>query len=81
MDYESFQKNVSKRIKQLRLDKKLSQEELTGLDMGVRVYQRIESGDGAPSLQSLYKIAKALGVHPKELLNIPMPEERAKKAK
>ncbi|TGM96693.1 helix-turn-helix domain-containing protein [Leptospira dzoumogneensis] len=81
MDYESFQKNVSKRIKQLRLDKKLSQEELTGLDMGVRVYQRIESGDGSPSLHSLYKIAKALGVHPKELLNIPMPEERSKKAK
>lgn len=81
MDYDSFQKNVSRRIKQFRLDKKLSQEEVSGLEMGVRVYQRIESGDGAPSLKSLFRIAKALGVHPKELLNISMTDEKPKKSK
>ncbi|MDI7226003.1 helix-turn-helix domain-containing protein [Leptospira santarosai] len=81
MDYDSFQKNVSKRIKQYRLDKKLSQEEVSGLDMGVRVYQRIESGNGAPSLKSLFRIANALGIHPKELLNVSMTDEKPKKSR
>jgi len=35
----------------MRLKKGLTQEELTGLEIGLRVYQRIESGNGSPSSQ------------------------------
>jgi len=79
MDYEVFQKNVSKRIKELRLVKKMTQEEVSGLEMGVRVYQRIESGEGAPNLLSLFRIAAALGVHPKDLLNVSLAGDLPKK--
>nr|WP_033108889.1 helix-turn-helix transcriptional regulator [Leptospira interrogans] len=75
MDYVTFQKSVCKRIKDLRMEKKMTQEEVSGLEMGVRAYQRIESGGNAPNLQSLFKIALALGVHPKELLNIPLDKK------
>lgn len=75
MDYEEFQRRVSQRIKELRLEYDLTQEEVAGLEMGVRVYQRIESGNGAPSLKSLFLIAKSLKLHPKELLDFPLQFE------
>ena len=75
MDYEEFQRKVSQRIKDLRLKHNLTQEEIAGLEMGVRVYQRIESGGGAPSLKSLFLIAKSLKMHPKELLDFPVQFE------
>ncbi|EQA43752.1 DNA-binding helix-turn-helix protein [Leptospira broomii serovar Hurstbridge str. 5399] len=79
MDYVTFQKNVCKKIRELRLEKGLTQEEVSGLEMGVRAYQRIETGGNAPNLQSLYKIAIALGVHPKDLLNVSISDEKGKK--
>lgn len=79
MDYVTFQKLVCRKIKDLRIEKKMTQEEVSGLEMGVRAYQRIESGGNAPNLQSLFKIANSLGVHPKELLNISLIEEKGKK--
>jgi len=79
MDYKTFQKRVSDRIKALRTEKGITQEEISGLEMGVRVYQRIESGKGSPSLESLFKIAQALGTHPKELLNVSMEDKVKKK--
>ncbi|MDV6237147.1 helix-turn-helix transcriptional regulator [Leptospira ellisii] len=72
MDYPLFKQSVCKRIKELRLEKGLTQEEISGLNMGVRTYQKIESGESAPSLESLFIIAETLGLHPKELLNVPM---------
>ncbi|WP_411823335.1 helix-turn-helix domain-containing protein [Leptospira sp. 'Mane'] len=75
MDYVTFQEKVCKKIKDLRLEKKMTQEEVSGLEMGVRAYQRIESGGNAPNLQSLFKIANALGVHPREILNVSIADE------
>lgn len=72
MNYPLFKQTVCRKIKELRLEKGLTQEEISGLNMGVRTYQKIESGESAPSLESLYIIAETLGVHPKELLNIPL---------
>ena len=38
-------------------------------DLSVDLISRIERGDRAPSLESLEKIAEALGIDPGELLN------------
>lgn len=72
MDYATFQKRVCARIRRLRLEKEMTQEEVSGLELGVRVYQRIESGKGSPSLKSIFKIADALGVHPKDILDVSL---------
>lgn len=79
MNYPLFKENVCKKIKNLRTEKKLTQEVVAGLKMGLRTYQKIESGINAPSLESLLIIADALGVHPKELLNVQLVEEKAKR--
>ncbi|MFB5651559.1 helix-turn-helix domain-containing protein [Leptospira wolffii] len=52
------------------MENNLTQEQVSGLNMGVRTYQKIESGINAPNLESLFKIATALGVHPRELINV-----------
>jgi len=75
MDYGAFQKLLGKRIKELREAKGLTQEEVSGLEMGVRVYQRIESGQTSATLRSLFKIAHALEIQPRELLPL-IPAER-----
>jgi len=49
----------------------MSQESVSGLQISVRNYQRIETQEGLPSLKSLLIIADALGVHPKELFDVP----------
>ncbi|MGJ4747294.1 helix-turn-helix domain-containing protein [Leptospira sp. SA-E8] len=81
MDYSAFKKKVSKRIKELRIEKKLTQEAISGLAMGVRTYQKIESGVNAPNLESIFLIATALGVHPKELLNVSITSEEKSRKK
>ncbi|TGL59642.1 XRE family transcriptional regulator [Leptospira sarikeiensis] len=81
MDYSTFKNRVCKRIKDLRIEKNLTQEQISGPFMGVRTYQKIESGFSAPNLESLFKIANALGVHPKELINVAISgsDEKGKK--
>lgn len=59
----------------------MTQEAVSGLELGVRNYQRIESMEGLPSLKSLLIIADALGVHPKELLDVPGLSNRPLKKK
>lgn len=60
--------NLAERIKQIRTTKKLSQKEvITAIDMGAAQYSRIENGKTDPSISTLEKIAKALGVTLAEL--------------
>ncbi|RHX77479.1 helix-turn-helix domain-containing protein [Leptospira yasudae] len=82
MDYTEFRKSVSERIKAIRVEKKLSQEWVSGIEMSVRSYQKIESGESAPSLESLFIISKAFEMHPKDLLNVQIKlEDKTKKRK
>jgi transcriptional regulator with XRE-family HTH domain len=82
MDYDAFLIQMGKRIKELRLQRQLSQEEVSGLDMGVRVYQRIEQGQTNANLRTLFKIAMALNVQPRDLLpNVPAEKETKAKRK
>jgi len=55
--------DIAKRIKYIREKKGMSQKELiTAVGLGAPMYSRIETGKAEPSLTTLEKIAKALGV-------------------
>jgi transcriptional regulator with XRE-family HTH domain len=54
---------IGKKIKSIREAKKMSAKEvISAVDMGAPMYSRIENGVNEPSLSTLEKIAKALGV-------------------
>ena len=60
--------DISKNIKRIREAKGLSQKEvISAIDMGAAQYSRIENGKTDPSVSTLVKIAKALGVSMAEL--------------
>ncbi|TGM79101.1 XRE family transcriptional regulator [Leptospira levettii] len=65
----------------MRESRDMSQESVSGLELSVRNYQRIEAQEGLPSLKSLLIIADALGVHPKELFEVPGLSDRPLKKK
>ena len=69
-------KIVGKRIKNLREAKGLSQVDLVGKMQGEidpTNISRIESGRTNPTVYTLFRIAEALEVNPKELLDIEIP--------
>ena len=56
-------------IQRFRKSKKMSQEVLSGLAGLDRThYSKIERGLRSPTIDTLFKIAHALGVHPHELM-------------
>jgi len=61
--------NIGDNIKRVREAKNFTQKEvIMAIDMGAAMYSRIESGKIEPSLTTLEKIAKALGVSLVELI-------------
>jgi len=55
--------DIAKNIKAIREKKGMSQKELiSAVGLGAPMYSRIETGKAEPSLTTLEKIAKALGV-------------------
>ena len=63
-------KLVGKRIRQLRIERGLTQEQMTRFGRDYKYYQQIEYGQKNLSLRTLYKIAKAFGMPISELLKI-----------
>ena len=62
--------SIGNNIKRIREAKGMSQKELiTAIGMGAPMYSRIETGKTEPSISSLEKIAKALGVKLHELFS------------
>lgn len=57
------------KIKEIRVDKMLSQSELARIaGMSQSYLSELESNKKSPTLRQLCKIADALGVHPSELV-------------
>jgi transcriptional regulator with XRE-family HTH domain len=71
MGYKLFHGNVVKRIKQLRLEKDLTQEDMEEGRFGIntRTYQRIENMETDATLKNLYYISKRLGTDIREFFN------------
>ncbi len=63
-----LKKLLGKRIREIRIAKKLTQEELSELtDIGASSISKIESGHFHPTDENLERIAKALKVEPYKL--------------
>jgi transcriptional regulator with XRE-family HTH domain len=62
-------KRIGKKLKQARLKAGLTQETVAGNRMAVRTLQRLEDGDGNPTLSTLEDLAKALGTTVTDLLH------------
>lgn len=80
-NYEKVLLEITEKIRKIRETRDMSQESVSGMELSVRNYQKIESGKGMPSLKSLLIIADALGIHPKELLDVPGLSNRPIKKK
>lgn len=71
-EFERFAKKIQKRIRDLRLEHELSQEDLMQYELSLRTVQRIEK-QGSPAnitLLTIYKLCKAYGLKPHELLEV-----------
>jgi len=70
MSSTNSKSNIAKNIRRLRQTKKLSQDRLSKLaDLSLNSIVNIESGNNPnPTIETLEKIAKALGVSVEELL-------------
>jgi transcriptional regulator with XRE-family HTH domain len=67
---EDFIKKFGKHLSEMRKERKLSQEELAfKCELEYSQISRIERGIINTSISNLYKIAKALDIEPKELLD------------
>lgn len=68
MEFEEYMKKYGKEIKKRRIDADISQEELASqADLHISLISRIENGKANTSLESIYKLAKALNVEIYEL--------------
>ena len=77
MDKQEILISVGNKIKELRQDKGLSQLDLVGkMDGNIDVtnISRIEKGRTNPTVYTLFRIALALEVHPKEFLDVQIKE-------
>lgn len=77
MDKQEILISVGNKIKEIRQDKGLSQLDLVGkMDGNIDVtnISRIEKGRTNPTVYTLFRIALALEVHPKEFLDVQIKE-------
>jgi transcriptional regulator with XRE-family HTH domain len=71
MDNIEIRKRVGERIRKIREEKNISQQEIAvACDFEKSSMSRIEAGRTNPTVTTLYKISKALGVTIKDLMDI-----------
>lgn len=70
-EYCELTEKLRQKIKQLRQEKAYTQEQMEAFELSLRQFQRIEHGETTNiTLSNLFRIAKAFGITPKELLDI-----------
>ena len=72
MDFSVFRRKVGRKIRDLRLQRNLTQEDMDEGDSGIpyRTIQNIEAGRSNPSLKTIHKLAKIFQIKPKDLLDV-----------
>lgn len=65
---EKLLKLVGAQIREWRLKADLKQEDVENFGVSWKHYQKIEAGSTNTTIKILYKLAKAFGCHPKDLL-------------
>ncbi len=78
MTFDDFCVALGNRIRELRVERKLNQEDVVDVDLEIstRNYVRIENGQVNATLKSIYTIANQLKVHPKELFDFEFTTPR-----
>ena len=66
-DFRRFCGEFGQRVRKVRARRGLTQEDMMDRGFSLRHYQRIEAGRSV-TLRTIWKLAKALGVQPKDLL-------------
>jgi transcriptional regulator with XRE-family HTH domain len=69
---------IGNRLKELRKQKGLKQEDLEDLGINYRYYQKVETGKANVTLKTFEKIADALGVDPADLFFLPLSKSKEK---
>ena len=69
MAVKRLMRRLGRLLRELRLAKGLTQEDMTKFGFDVKYYQRIEYGEKNVTLQTLSRLAKALGVAVKDLFD------------
>jgi transcriptional regulator with XRE-family HTH domain len=75
MTDERLMRLVGDRVRQLRLERGLRQEEMCRFGFEYKYYQRIEYGQKNLSLKTLNRLSEAFDVKVSELLSFPDAEE------
>lgn len=71
MNEEAFLMKIGKRIKELRIAKGISQQELAAeIEYEKSNMSRLESGRINPKIATLYKVAKALGISLSDIVGV-----------
>jgi transcriptional regulator with XRE-family HTH domain len=69
---EKLSELIGNRLKEIRKEKGLRQEDMDGLGLSYKYYQRIEAGKVNLTLNTLEKIAKALSIDVTDLFILPL---------
>lgn len=69
MTKKELQELIGKNIREIRIRKNMSAQELASIcDFEKSTMSRLEAGNTNPTVYTLYKVSRALGVEVKELL-------------
>lgn len=63
---------IGKRLREVRKSKGLRQEDMEGLGISYKYYQRIEAGQANITLKTLQKVTNALDISALSLLSLPL---------
>lgn len=66
--YDRLIQKIAKNIKETRLDKGITQEDMVDYGFNYRHYQKIESGKHSINLYTLYRLSRAFKVDLEKLL-------------
>ncbi len=70
-EFEKFSRKIHLKIAELRATQGLTQEQMQDFELNLRQFQRIEAGDTKNiTLSNLFKLAKAFGLEPYQLLKV-----------
>ena len=69
-NYDDFLKKLAKRIKELRVERGYTQEDMTQFGFNYRHYQELESGTHSPSLSTLFRLAKTFKLNLEEFFHV-----------
>jgi len=71
---EKLSELIGNRIREIRKQKGLRQEDMENHGINYRYFQKIESGTANITLNTIEKIAKALDIDPTELFIMPLKQ-------